>query len=116
MTIATIANWYATARSALRILLSGSPAPALPAPRTVPVLLPWPRVAARSTAPVLVEEPAPVLAEEPLELRCQPPESTPGFFNWMRTHEMHAVVEDRFAGLQCVICGLRWPTAPESQP
>jgi hypothetical protein len=52
---------------------------------------------------------APALATEPPEPRCQPPESTPGSFNWVRTHKFAATDRD----LKCADCSMRWPTAAE---
>jgi hypothetical protein len=39
------------------------------------------------------------------EAKCQPPESTPGSYNWVRTHAFFATE----TGLMCPDCGLAWP-------
>jgi hypothetical protein len=121
MIISTIAHWYGAARSALRAMLFGSPAPPLPSPMPAPTtpLEPWPLAATFSTAPVLTDEagdPEPLvlaMTEELPELTtCQGPESTPGSFNWMRSHNFAATDRD----LKCADCGMRWPEAPQKSP
>jgi|SoiMetStandDraft_2_1073263.scaffolds.fasta_scaffold167639_2 hypothetical protein len=111
MIITTIARWYGAVRSCWRALVYGVPEHRLAEPQvthTPPALEPWPHIHAFSTAPAPLDD-GPALPEP----RCQGPESTPGSFSYMRSHEMQAVIEERFAGLECALCGLRWP--PETR-
>src|SRR5262249_47181562 len=39
--------------------------------------------------------------------QCLPPESTPGSFNWMTSHQFVAID----GHLECISCSLTWPTA-----
>jgi hypothetical protein len=111
--IATLARWHGAVLGAVRTLLHGarqSPVSSNPLSTTTKKTPPPAThvLTLKSTAtpwPPPAEAIAPAQAVELPTAKCQPPGSTPGSFNFLRTHDLFRIE----TGLLCGACGLQFP-------